>query len=216
MRSPLHFGAPASAAEHPEYARVTLEFVKSEFILFYRLIVDGQRLEPTLGGCRRVALPRVARRSDQALEKFCHADFVRLYLEGGAEHHIVFAIEGEHQAAVRRRLEPGRNLRWVLPVRTEPVDLALTLEPGQSYVIRVEEKGLEVRQALGENAPPETSRDLEKYEPVFQTGVLVGTLDVRVERSRDGVTLSRISAPIYSGRLDCGPPFCDSEQPGSR
>ncbi|MDH3520641.1 MAG: hypothetical protein OEM49_09310 [Myxococcales bacterium] len=211
MRRPLRFAAPESSTEHPEFARVYFEFERSEFILFYRLLVDGQRLEPTLGGCRKIGLPRVARKSEEAREKFCHADFVRLVLEAGAEHRIVFAVEAEHQVAVRRRLEPGRNMRWIMPVRTQPIELALELEPGQAYVIRAEEKDLALREALGQDAPPETSRDLEKYEPVFQSGVEVGTLSVRVKRRKDGEILRELSAPLYSGKLACGPPFCASE-----
>jgi hypothetical protein len=209
MRGPVRFTAPGSTATHPEFARVYLEFKRSEFILFYRLIVDGHRLEPTLGGCRRVGLPRVARQADEAREMFCHADFVRLDLQAGAEHHIVFAVEAEHTVAERRRLEPGHNMRWVMPVRTQPIELDFAPEPGQAYLIRAAEKDLALRKALGENAPPETSRDLEKYKPVFESGVEVGVLDVQLVRRKDGTVLREVAVPLYSGKEACGPPFCE-------
>lgn len=211
FRSPPRFAAPESIATDAEFVRVDLDFEPSEFLLFYRLRVDDHALEPTLGGCRGHGLPRVARKSAEAREKFCHKDFVRLYLEAGADHTLEFKFESQHEVAERRRLEPGRNMRWIMPIHTQRIELTLSLEPGHAYVIRAEEKDMTPREALGENAPPETSRDLEQYEPLFNSGIEVGTINMRVVRVHDGEIVRTLTAPIYSGKMNCDGRFCEPD-----
>ena len=211
FRSSPRFAAPESTASNPEFVRVDLDFEPSEFLLFYRLRVDDHALEPTLGGCRGYGFPRVARKSAEAREKFCHKDFVRLYLEAGADHTLAFRFESQHEVAERRRLEPGRSMRWIMPIQTRLIELTLKLEAGHSYAIRAEETKMTPRVALGEDAPPETSRDLEKYEPFFNSGIEVGTLNMHIVRVHDGEIVRTLTAPIYSGKMNCDARFCEPD-----
>ena len=216
----IFFGIPAAMRPEPRFvgpgpARPEAEFVPIEFdletqgrSLAFRLRVDGRNLEPSAGACRRWMLHRVARESERARRSFCDDDSVRLHLEAGVDHVLELIGESEHRVAERRFLRPGRNLTWDMPISTQPFELPVNLEPGHSYVVRAGEKDLDFSKALGEGAPAGTKWDPDEHKPTYNSGMLVGTMAVRVLRTTDRQVASEVSVPLYSGHMECQPPFC--------
>lgn len=216
----IFFGIPAAMRAEPRIVgpgpiRPDAEFVPLEFdletagnSLYFRLRVNGRSLEPTMGGCRRWMLRRVARESETARRSFCEDDVVRLHLEAGVDHTLEFTGESEHRVAERRFLRPGRNLTWDMPISTEPFELAVNLQPGHSYVVRAGEKDLDFTAALGEEAPTGTKWDPDEHQPTYYSGVPVGTMTVSVLRTSDDQVVSEASVSLRSGHMACEPPYC--------
>ena len=123
------------------------------------------------------------------------------------EEHLLEGLSQDERVLLR----PGPNVRWIISTMTQPAEMPIHLEPGVSYTLRAREEGLDFSKALGENAPTGTHWDLEKYEPVYNGGVWVGTLKVSLVRNTDGQPVSERSVPIYSGPMKCEPPFCEAD-----
>lgn len=211
FRDEPRFSAPPRAGGGARFAPVDVIFETQGHYVFYRLRVDGRNLEPTAGACRRWFLHRVAREAEDAKRQFCQHDDVRFYLETGVEHTLELVIGSEHTVSKRVRVEPGPHQRWKMQIATRPFELALAPEPGAAYTLRAEERDLKPREALGEGAPAETTRDFGDHAPVYRRGVEVGALTVRVVRNRDRAIESQISVPVYSGEMRCERPFCEPD-----
>jgi hypothetical protein len=186
--------------------RLDLE-TEGHFLLFY-LRVDGKNLTPSAGPCRRWFLLRGAREAEAAPRSFCDEDEVRFRVAAGVPHSVELLVGSEHTVAKRVYLEPGENLRWRMPIATQRVELSIDPEPGSSYTIRGREVALDLRRALAEDAPRGTRWDPAAHAPVFAGGTEVGSLELQVLRNADRRVVGELSAPLYSGRMVCGPPFC--------
>ena len=202
------FRGPAGAAPASPLVpiRVDLE-TGGHFAQFY-LRVDGQNLSPSAGPCRRWFMRRGAREFGDAPRSFCDDDAVRFRIAAGVPHRIELLVGSVHTVAKRVYLEYSDNLRWQMPISSQPVELSFVPEPGSSYTIRAREIGLDLRRALGENAPRGTDWDPDAHSPSYLGGSEVGSLELEVMRNADRRIVGSVSAPLYSGPLACGPPFC--------
>ena len=196
-----------------ELVPVALDLQTQGHFLVFHLRVDGTNLEPNAGGCRRWFLRRVAREAESSGRAFCRDDSVYFDAAAGARHTLELLVGSEHTVATRVMLRPGENLRWRMPIRTGRIEVPLALEPGHSYTLEGREEELDLGRALAEGAPTGTRWDPDAHEPVFRSGVEVGSLRLRVLRDADGSVLEELSAPLRSGRLRCEPPFCPGGGP---
>lgn len=210
LRSEPRFQRSAPAQGAVEFAPLVFDLQSEGRYLAYRLRIDGQNLEPTTGGCRRWFLPRVAREAEVAQETFCKDDFIRLHLEAAVPHILELSVGSEQEVAERRLLRPGPNVQWFMSTTTPRFEMPIQLEAGYSYTLRTREVGMDFSEALGENAPEGKRWDLDKYEPIYSSGIRVGTLTVSLVRNVDGELVSERSIPIYSGPMKCQPPFCEA------
>jgi hypothetical protein len=202
------FPASAAAEAGSQLVPVALDFETGGHFLLFRARVDGTNLEPSAGSCRRWFMRRVAREAGSAQRTFCSDDDVGFDVGAGARHSLEVLLSSEHTVAERVMLRPGENVRWRLPIRSGPIEIPLDVEPGHSYTVEGREVGLDLRRALAKDAPSGTRWDLDGHEPVFTSGVQVGSLRIRVLRDADGQVVEELSAPLVSGRSSCGPPFC--------
>ena len=124
-------------------------------------------------------------------------------------------VGSEHTVAKRVVLRPGENIRWRMPIRTERIELPIDLESGHSYTLEGREDVLDLRRALGTEAPSGTRWDLDGYERIYHSGVEVGSMKIRVLRDWDRRVMGELSAPLYSGRMSCEPPFCPAASEAS-
>lgn len=205
------FPAPGAAAPTPELVPIRLELATEGHFLLYYLRVDGKVLAPSAGPCRRWFLRRGAQETTSAPGSFCDDDEVRFRVAAGVPHRVELQVGSVHTVAKRVFLEYTDNLRWRLPISTQPVTLSIEPEPASTYTIRGREVALDLRQALGEDAPRGTDWDPEAHAPSFQRGTEVGRLELEVVRSRDRQVVGELSVPLYSGSLVCGPPFCPAQ-----
>jgi hypothetical protein len=210
MRAEPRFVGPGPIRPDAEFVPLGFDLESEGNALAFRLRVNGQNLTPTMGACRRWMLRRVARESETAQRSFCDDDSVRIHLEAGVDHTLELMGESEHRVAVRRYLEPGRDLTWDMPISTQPFELSVNLEPGHSYVVRAGEKDLDFSKALGEQAPAGTKWDPEQHEAVYYSDMPVGTITVSVLRAADDRVVSETSVSLRSGHMACEPPFCEA------
>ncbi len=201
------FPGPESGKAGARFVPVAVDFETEGHFLLFHLRVDGKNLEPSVGGCRRWLLQRVAREADAAGRSFCGDDSVRFRVAAGVEHRLEFVVGSEHTVVKRVVLRPGENVRWRMQVRTARVELPIELAAGHAYTVEAREEILDLRAALPKEAPSGTRWDLDGYEPVYHTGVEVGRMRIRVLRDARGV-VKALTVPLVSGRIACEPPFC--------
>lgn len=205
------FSGPEPVKAGSEFVPIALDFETEGHFLVFRLRVDERNLEPSVGRCRRWFLFRVAREAESARRSFCNHDAVRFYVTAGVPHTLEFLIGSEHTVAKRVLLRPGENIRWRMPITTGRVELSINPEPGHAYTVHGGEEVLNLRSALAEKAPSGTRWDLDEYDPIYHSGVEVGTMRIRVLRDADRQIVSELSVPLYSRRMKCEPPFCGAE-----
>jgi hypothetical protein len=201
----------SGVAPDPVLVPVALDFQTDGHFLVFYLRVDGKNLEPSAGPCRRWFLLRGAREAPTAQRSFCDEDDVRFYLAAGIPHTLELLVGSEHTVAERVYLEPGKHLSWKMPITTQRVELSIDPEPGHSYSVRAREEDLNLRTALGKDAPSGTSWDPEEHKPIYYSGREVGTLRIEVLRDARRTFVSELSVPLYSGRMKCELPFCEAE-----
>lgn len=210
MNETPRFPGPGPLAPGSKFVPITLRLgTEGHFVLFH-LRVDGTNLEPSAGTCRRWFLRRGAREAPSAPRSFCDQDDARFYVATGVPHTLELLVGSEHTVATRVLLEPGENLRWKMPITTRRIELSINLEPGSSYTLRGGEEVLDLRSALPKDAPRGTSWDVDQHEPIFYKGLKVGSMQIELLRNADRRVESALSVPLYSGRMRCEPPFCET------
>ena len=200
-------------ATHPRFVPVALDFQTGGQFLLFRLRVDGKNLEPAPGPCRRWFLRRGAIEAATAQKSFCNEDEVRFYLAAGVPHTLELLIGSQHTVATRVYVRPGENLRWKMPITTRPIELSIDPEAGHSYTVSAREEALDLRAALGKDAPTGTDWDPAAHKAIYASGRPVGTLKLEVRRDARRDLVSELSVPLYSGPMGCEPPFCEAEPP---
>jgi len=208
MNQEPRFRAPAGDAPAPPLVPVRVDIAtEGHFAIFY-LRVDGTNLTPSAGPCRRWFMRRGAQETPDAPRSFCDEDDVRFRVAASIPHRLELLVGSLHTVAKRVYVESGPNLRWRMPISTQLVEFSFEPESGSSYTIRSREVGLDLRRALGEDAPRGTRWDPAAHTPSYAGGTEVGSLELKVMRNRDRRIVEVVSAPFYSGQLACGPPFC--------
>jgi len=208
MNQEPRFRAPAGDAPAPPLVPIRLDLGTEGHFVKYYLRVDGANLTPSAGPCRRWFMRRGAQETPDAPQSFCDEDEVRFRVAAGVPHRIELLIGSEHTVAKRVYLESGDNLHWRMPIATQLVELSIEPEPGSSYTIRGREVALDLRRALGEDAPHGTRWDPKAHSPTYLGGAEVGSLELLVTRNADRRIVETLSVPLFSGKLACGPPFC--------
>jgi hypothetical protein len=202
------FPGPESTSAGSEFVPVAIDFETGGHFLLFRLRVDGTDLEPSSGRCRRWFLQRVAREAESEPRSFCDDDSVWFDVAAGVPHTLELVIGSEHTVVKRVVLRPGENIRWRMPIRTGRIVLTIDLEPGYWYTVEGREDALDLRRALGQEAPSGTRWDLEGHDPIFHSGVEVGSMRLTVLRDADRRVMRELSVPLYSGRMSCERPSC--------
>jgi hypothetical protein len=208
MNREPRFPGPAPVASGAKLVSIALDLETEGHFLVYYLRVDGKSLEPSAGPCRRWFMRRGAREAEAEPRSFCDEDVVRFRVAPGVPHRVELLVGAEHTAAKRVFLDRDGNLDWRIQIRTQRVELSIDPEPGSSYTIRGREVRLDLRSALGEDAPKGTRWNPDEHAPVYLGGTEVGSLELQVLRNKDRRVVQQLSVPLYSGRLACEPPFC--------